>query len=322
MPVVWRVHSTGSEGSPSLKVLAKSLTGLQALATDLGKAHAARDPSFAGQSEVEVQRQCELFVLRVRHGSVVLTIGTATPPKELWPDQAMPTLGPRVEEDLNEFINAVESGDEASLEKIVPDPVQRTKATRDLLSAIPDESSGHAVSWGLSNRSLREFHRPSEAILARLKAVPAIVGAGIIAGQVLLSGICVATLGPDGRPPDVQEWLDYQVLAEEDTSPYIADRVLWRDREFVMSYPVQCPVTVEEHLVVVHYEPLGIRAYAPTREEAIRDFAEELAFIWDRYAAAPDAGLTRSAVELKSRLNEFIKEVRPVEATKRPAGGE
>jgi len=89
-------------------------------------------------------------------------------------------------------------------------------------------------------------------------------------------------------------------------APYITDRVSWRDRELKLTYPISCAVSLQDHLVVVEYGPLGIRAYAPTRDEALRDFAEEFVYLWDEFASTPDEELTRGALELKTCLTALV----------------
>lgn len=317
MSVVWRVYRTEEKGPPSVKVLTKSLAGLQDLANDLGKAHAALDPSFARESDVEIQRQCELFVMGLRYGSVEITVGTGAPPGELWPDRAKPFLGPKVEADLGSFIDAMEAGDEAKLEEIVPDPMRRAKAAKDLITAIPAPESGHAVSWAHGDRAPQRFRPPTQSFLTKLISVPAAALAGVVLSQSVISGTCVATL-KDGRPEHVSQWLTYEVIGNEDARPYVIDKVIWGGQQYVLDHGIECTVTRDEPLTIIEYEPLRIRAFGPTREEAIRDFAEDFAFLWETYEHAPEEQLTRSAVDLKVHLMNLVREVGPVDVQEGP----
>jgi len=293
------------------------LAAVQSLAYDLGKERAASDSVFAGRSPAEIERECELFVTQLKYGSFEATLDVAEPPSELFADNARPALGPVVVNDLNLLADALGTGRPEPIKRVFADPSRRWRAIKALATSLPAPSGEYRVMWGAGSReTLQPLYQPSPEMLGSLAALPE----GLAVHEkpdeeVVVEGTCVATLGKDGRPANVREWLDFSVLLEEDTRPYRTDRVAWRGRAFLLTHEIACSVTIEDHLVVIQYEPLGIRAYASTRDAAVRDFAEEFAFLWDDYAVARDEELTRRAAELKRRLRELVREVTSSEAS-------
>ena len=67
------------------------------------------------------------------------------------------------------------------------------------------------------------------------------------------------------------------------------------------------PPDFSDNLVGFDYAPLGIIAYGHTREEAEQDFREELVWLWQEFAHAPDETLTLGAQRLKQRLHELVE---------------
>ena len=86
-------------------------------------------------------------------------------------------------------------------------------------------------------------------------------------------------------------------------------RIRRAGRTFLLKREIACDVSVENRLVVIEFKPLGLRAYAPTREAALQDFAEEFAFAWDYYVGTADSALTNDALKLKRQLLSLVKEV-------------
>lgn len=83
--------------------------------------------------------------------------------------------------------------------------------------------------------------------------------------------------------------------------------VCWGGRTLALKRPIECPVTREEGLCVVAYEPLGIRAYAYALEEALADFREEFLMLWTVFGKADDE-LTLDGQGLKRQLKELVDE--------------
>ena len=105
---------------------------------------------------------------------------------------------------------------------------------------------------------------------------------------------------------DITSVLDWEPLSAPDLRPYRPDEICWRGRTLRLRQQLVCNISREDGLVVIHNEPLGIRAYAESREFAIRDFAEEFMALWEEYASAPDEELTPDAIAVKQRLLALV----------------
>lgn len=70
--------------------------------------------------------------------------------------------------------------------------------------------------------------------------------------------------------------------------------------------PLSVPPDFSDNLVNFNYDPLGIVAYGQTREEAEQAFREELAWLWQEYAAAPEDTLTAGAIRFKQHLHQLV----------------
>lgn len=66
--------------------------------------------------------------------------------------------------------------------------------------------------------------------------------------------------------------------------------------------PLQALKTKEDGLVVIRIPELGVHEYGETVEEALQALNDELLFLWEEYAQAPDETLTLDAMRLKERL--------------------
>lgn len=72
--------------------------------------------------------------------------------------------------------------------------------------------------------------------------------------------------------------------------------------ELRLRKPIEAEPDYSPHLVTYEWEPLGIIAWGRNREEAEQAFRDELSFLWQEYALAPDEALEEGAQELKREL--------------------
>ena len=129
-----------------------------------------------------------------------------------------------------------------------------------------------------------------------------------LAEELLVDVVCTARVRSEAAlsPADITSVLDWQPLEAPDLRPFRTDAISWSGRSLRLRQRITCAVSREDGLVIIEYEALGIRAYAETRESAIRDFAEEFVVLWDEYAVAADEGLTPDAVGLKLQLLALV----------------
>ena len=171
---------------------------------------------------------------------------------------------------------------------------------------LPGRSDDYGIDFGIGcHPRLAGLIRPDKDRLREILRLPR--GERRPGGEDLttIRAFCLARLDEAGKVT-VREVLDYEIV---DSHQYRPDVIQWGGREFILNHEIACAVTVQDDLWVVEYRPLGICAYADSREEAIGEFAEEFSAIWDAYSQADDAGLTSDAVELKQRLQALVKEV-------------
>ena len=61
-------------------------------------------------------------------------------------------------------------------------------------------------------------------------------------------------------------------------------------------------------LLCLYNKELDIHAFGNSWRECMDDIQEELEFLWENYAMAPDEGMTAGAIELKRKLRSMIVE--------------
>lgn len=116
-----------------------------------------------------------------------------------------------------------------------------------------------------------------------------------------LMGLEVSSVG---ALPSVQQ--GYVLYAFPCFAP---DKLEWEGRRFLLHEKLDYPVMLEDGLWVVECQLLGIRAYAASYDQALREFSEEFAFLWDEYAQVDDSTLTADAVALKQRMLAIVRGV-------------
>ena len=80
-------------------------------------------------------------------------------------------------------------------------------------------------------------------------------------------------------------------------------------RHFTLRTPISVQECLGDDVWVFQYAPLGIVAYAPSREEAEDAFYAEFACCWDDIAREEDSRLSADARDLKRKLRGIIANV-------------
>ena len=129
------------------------------------------------------------------------------------------------------------------------------------------------------------------------------------AHEALIRARCRATLTESGALDRITEVLDFELLDSPDRPSYRPKKIKWGNKVFLLNQELRCRVSAEDSLWVVEYKPLGIRACGSSQEDAVAEFNEEFAMLWDEFRHAPDSSLTRDAIALKRRLTDLVREV-------------
>jgi len=70
-------------------------------------------------------------------------------------------------------------------------------------------------------------------------------------------------------------------------------------RTFFLKSDLKVPVTHEDGMIVLEIKSLPIVAYGSSLGEAVANFQDHFAYLWDSIALQPDSLLTRDARETK-----------------------
>ena len=71
--------------------------------------------------------------------------------------------------------------------------------------------------------------------------------------------------------------------------------------------PIIANVSLRDDVYFCRNEELGIVAVSPKLEGCVKDFEDEIIFIWNEYGKENDAKLTSDAKELKRRILRYVK---------------
>jgi len=266
------------------------------------KAVADRDLSRGGRIPGLVKRQCELFLVETGQGSFSARLELPPPVPELF--DLFPDLA---EQSLSEFREAVEGvaiGDRERLARILPDQAARRVVVNTVYVLLPAAKDDYGLDIGLAGKpTLVGLARPPKDSLRTMIGPIEPSAEPSQAALTMIRATCLARFDAAGKP-DIDKVLEYEILADE--HQYRPAQIAWGVRAFSLEHEIACAVTFEDDLWVVEYEPLGIRAYAETRGQAIQEFDEEFAAVWDAYASVPDDQLTDDAIDLKQRLMSLV----------------
>jgi hypothetical protein len=124
--------------------------------------------------------------------------------------------------------------------------------------------------------------------------------------RVIVRAICRVVPKEDGEDY-LAEIKDVSEIILADESPLELNAIPLPGNPLPLLEPLSVVPDFSDDLVSFEYNPLGIVAYGATREAAERAFLEELAWLWEEYAHAPDEALARDAQRLKQRLHELVE---------------
>ena len=86
------------------------------------------------------------------------------------------------------------------------------------------------------------------------------------------------------------------------------DHVTTGDKMLSFAEPIIANVSFSDNVYSCKNEELGIVAISPKLEECVKDFEDEILFIWNDYGKEDNVKLTSDAKELKRRILRHIKQ--------------
>ena len=97
-------------------------------------------------------------------------------------------------------------------------------------------------------------------------------------------------------------------LFNENTVYYIVlDRLDTIVETLLLAEPIAANVTYQDSAYFCQNEDLGIFSVSAKLEDCIKDFQEEVLFVWNEYGKEDDDKLTKDAKELKRRILRYIE---------------
>ena len=295
----------------SVGLFAKTLKAIQDTVIQIGKAKFEYESSRPGPTPSIIRTECELFFVRSDPGSLSATLELAPHEPQLFPEYER-DIGAEVLEDAQKVIDSIVNDDPQELERAIPDERYRYRVVKSFSEALPREGTDYSIAFKVgTGRKYPQVVRPTRERVARLTGVkePQVVEEEVPTVQ-LIDALCRVKVKSDEepRPEDITAIVDWTPAGDSpDLRPFRPREVNWGKRILILNHEIACDVSIEDDLYVVRYEPLGIRAYADTREDAIAAFNEEFVLLWDEYGSAPEEQLTPDAIRLKGIMVDLVK---------------
>lgn len=294
----------------SVSLLSNTLKSIQEVIFQLGKSRIEREPSIPGPYPNMLRRELELFFIKAEPGSLTATL--EFPEKEATLFQDFPDFTEQISEDVYNVIKGIKEDRAEIIHKCVPNSKYRKRILSELTPIIPQKKTDYEISFKFGDKPLiSELERPrNDQLLTYIGPVEEIKKEKPT--EAVIQARCLATIKEDGELDKIIDVLNYELFEEMDLRTYRTSEIEWLNRRFILSHEIACDVRKEASLIVIEFEPLKIRAYNFSREEAIKDFAEEFSFIWDNYAKEDDKNLTSDAISLKGQLLSVVKKIEKI----------
>jgi len=292
-------------GKIPVSIFVKTVNSIQKTMYALGTVRLKGEPASPGRKPSIIEKECELFLLKAEPGSLLAQL--ALPDKE--PDLAVgvPSFGECVLQDFEKIMYSFSEKNPEVFKRIVPDTKCRKQIYNNLVSLLPSEEDDYEFYFSFDkSKPLRKAYRPSsEEAVKYIDDVE-----NDVENSDDLEKLMIVAWGivdkDTGELREIKQIIEYDIL-DDVIRPYRASEISYGNRKLLLSYEIACPVIKEEGYYIVQYEPLGIQAYAKSREEAINEFKEEFMMIWDIYGNESDDNLTQDAIQLKKRIKGLVK---------------
>lgn len=331
------------DGRIPLRLLAAKVDATQALLFNV--ATSIRGGGRRGKWRSEVLEACELYLVDTQKQSFGFHAELPTPVRLPLPQMGF-DLGLQSLDRLNDTIEALADGDEASLQSYYPDQALRERVLASVLPVLPTDGDDYVIEFGVGRKARRELNPSHRSVVQRLlrehevpypdDSVVELTGVlylievetgqrqlGLLVNNRKISCFLPPALEPLARdlvPGSLVEvrgratFRNGQVENIEEvydalpvrTEPLHWKRLVVGGQTFHFHNPIVIDVKFENGLLVHEYAPLGIVAYAKSRRESLDYFRSEFLVLWEEFGLADDSELTRDAIELKGRLRSLV----------------
>jgi len=297
-------------GKIPVSLISNTLRSVQVVAYQLGNSRIEREPSIPGPYSAMLKRELELFFMKAEPGSLTATIELAEKEATLFPD--FPDFAEKVIEDMHYVIKGIKEEKSDLIQKYIPYPAYRKRILTELNQILPPKKADYEVAFKFGEfPSIPNIERPTDAQIQayvghfkeEIKGKPK---------EAIINARCLARLKEDGSVDKIVDILNYELFEEVDLRPFRTLEIQWQNRKFILRKELACDVRKEDSIIIIEYEPLKIRVFNFSREEAISDFSEEFAFLWDNYVLESDKKLTQDAISLKNTIKSLVERIEKI----------
>lgn len=81
------------------------------------------------------------------------------------------------------------------------------------------------------------------------------------------------------------------------------------NRIFRLKHQIRCSLIQKDNEWLLQYDPLEIRTYGTTPDQAIHNFSEHFNMLWDEYALEDDSELDSGAQGLKRNILDLVEKI-------------
>lgn len=283
---------------------------LQQTIYELGKIKLEKQPSLPGRPPSVLRRELELFFVKAEPGSLSTTLKFPEKEASLFPE--FPDFAEQVSEDMHKLINGIKNNDYKIIHNCIPIPAYRKKILSNLFPIIPKKQDDYEISFTFGELpSIQNIERPPDDQIEKFIGYAEEIKAEK-PKEAIIQARCLAEIRNDGEIEKIVSVIEYELFEEMDLRPFRTAEIEWQGRKFILSHEIACDVRKEDSLIIIEYEPLNIRVFSFSRDEAIESFNEEFALIWDIYAKEDDDNLTEDAKLLKRHLLTLVKEIKKI----------
>ncbi|MGE5630750.1 MAG: hypothetical protein ACM3TR_06575 [Caulobacteraceae bacterium] len=303
--VIKLIEKNEEGGRVSVKTLIKTLDTLQKAVYDIGSVLIDRDPSTPGRTPAPVEKVCELYLIKADPGSLTATVSFPQRRMDLVP--GIPDATDRVANNFKNIVRGIMRNDDTLIKNTIQNQKYRRKVISEINSILPTNTSDYEMYFDFEDKGFERIERPDEENLKELIGECTEEEIRPTFQELEAKVHCRIFVDDSGKIRDFGEVYDFETL--EDIRPHKVQSLYWNGEVFNLDKEIICEVKKEEGYYLIEYEPLGIIAYAKTREEAIKEFNEEFSMIYHAYGQEDESNLTQDAIDLKNTINSIVGSV-------------
>lgn len=338
-PLYLTIRSANGEARVPAALVAQVLESLQLALYQVGEYLLGRGGKERGAYSSEVVERCRLEIARAGSGSFSTELMLAGPRQlGLRPISEEEDLGGRSIDRLMSSLVAIKERDFEGFSRLLVDPTVRRRILHYVSGMTASRTEPFVVELGdMAHTRVRLDYtvrqtvamwaeeKPTHEVtvegqLVELQIVPKLhfrvrcVDEDRVIDADFDEGLEPALIANMGRMVRVRgrarldrrgrvQRLTHVTHVEGVDIEYLSlQTVKSETRQLRFVRPLQALKTVEDGLIVIRVPELGVHEYGDTLEDALQAVNDEILFLWDEYAQAPNEALTLDAVRLKERL--------------------